>query len=333
MRLFLLFLLAISLNAEILDSKQLFNKKIIKVKEEAIETKKIFYGELRVDESLVSDVVLRFDGFVEDLFVDKTFSYVKKGEPLFSVYSDAVVNAQEEYIFAKKNNQRKSIIDSAFSKLTALDIHKKELREIYKTLNVKENINIYAPTNGYVKVKNINSGSFAKKGKVLFQIEDYSKLWVIAKVYQQDLWFVKVGAKTKVKVDGFGEVLGVVDYIYPTVDTKGKTVDIRVVIDNKNLTYLPKLFAKVAIYSPQKTMLTLPKSAVLTKGDKHYVFKPAGKSDYEPIEVTAKRVSSSKYEILDGVDVGEGVIDRVLFMLDSDAVTNGLYETEEDEDW
>jgi Cu(I)/Ag(I) efflux system membrane fusion protein len=92
------------------------------------------------------------------------------------------------------------------------------------------------------------------------------------------------------------------------------------------------MFAKVQIKEEGKSILTLPKTSVLSKGDKYYVFKPTSKDEFEPIKIKAKRIASNKYEILDGLEAGDEVIDNALFLLDSDAITNALYESD-DEDW
>ncbi len=139
--------------------------------------------------------------------------------------------------------------------------------------------------------------------------------------------------KTKAKIEGFTPVEGIVDFIYPSVNVKDQSISVRILIDNPDLKYFPNLFAKVQFEEDSTSMLQLPKTAVLKKVDKYYVFVPVGKEgQFEPKEITAKRVSAKSYEILSGLGEGEKVIDNTLFMLDSDAVTNALYESE-DEDW
>ena len=135
-------------------------------------------------------------------------------------------------------------------------------------------------------------------------------------------------------IDGLTQAIkSKVDFIYPMVNEKTKTVDVRFIIDNKDLKIYPNMFASVKIKSVNKTMLTLPKTAVLSKGSKHYVFKPISDREFEPVKVEAKRISTNKYEILDGLTKGDKVINNALFLLDSDAVTNALYDSDSDDDW
>lgn len=326
-----LFLGACILNAEILEVKQLFNKKLTEVKKEQIGSSKSFYGRLAFDESRVFDVVSRFDGYITKLDANKLYSMAKKDEALFSIYSDEVSSIIQEINIAKKFN--KSLVESNVNKLKALAVHKKEIKRIIEANEYIHDIAFYAPYDSVVIKKEINNGSFVKKGSLLVQLASLKKLWVIASVYQKDLSFVKKGLKAKVYIDGFAEpVISTVDYIYPTIDETNKSVDVRLVIDNKDLKYSPNMFAKVDIKQINREILTLPKTAVLQKGSKHYVFQYLSESEYEPIEVTAKRISSNKYEIIDGIQEGQRVINNALFLLDSDAITNGLYSSDDD-DW
>ncbi|MBY0539946.1 MAG: efflux RND transporter periplasmic adaptor subunit, partial [Campylobacterales bacterium] len=123
-----------------------------------------------------------------------------------------------------------------------------------------------------------------------------------------------------------------IDFIYPIFDEKTKTVDVRFILENDDLKLVPSMFGKVDISIKKDIMLTLPKTAVLKKANDFYVFKPLQDGEFEPVKIDAKRISSNKYEILSGLNENDEVINNALFLLDSDAVTNALYESDK-EDW
>lgn len=324
-------MLLTTLNAKIIEVNQLFNKTIVKVKQENVGAIKSFYGKTQLDETQTIDIVTRYDGFITKLNANKTYMNVKKGEALFSIYSDKVLSIQKELQVSKNIN--KKLYKSAVDKLVALDITGTELERIKKAKKTVKDITVRAPMNAIVMKKNINDGSAVKKGKLILQLANLEKLWVLADVYQKDLSFVKLGMPAKIYLDGFSSpIQSKVDYIYPVVEAKTKTVKVRFILDNSKLNYFPNMFANVKLQNSKRTMLTLPKTAVLNKGSKYYVFKPVSDSEFEPIEVEVNRISSSKYEIIEGLQANEEVINNALFLLDSDAVTNALYE-EEDEDW
>lgn len=319
------------LNAQILEVEQLFNKKLVKVKKEQIGTLKSFYGRLAFDETKIYDIVSRFDGFVTNLDAKEQYLTLKKGDKLFSLYSDEVLSIQQEIQIAK--NLNKQLVRSSVDKLKALDIDDSVIKNIKDSKTVLKDIPFYSPSNSIVLKKEINQGSFVKKGKLLLQLASLDSVWFIASVYQKDLSFIKNKMEAKVFLDGFENPIQTeVDKIYPIVNSDTKSVDVRFVLKNSDLKYFPNMFGKVMLQEKTKEALTLPKTAVLLKGNKKYVFKLLSKTEIEPIEIEAKRVSSNKYEIIEGLSEKEEVINNALFLLDSDAVTNGLYSSDNG-DW
>ena len=319
------------LNAQILEVSQVFNKKLVKVQKEEIGQVKSFYGATTLNETKTYDIVSRFDGYVTQLNANEKYKTIKKGNPLFTIYSDEVSSIQQELQIAKRFN--KSLVSSNIEKLKSLDINSSVIRKISNSKSIIKNIPFYSPSTSIVLQKNINKGSYIKKGELLLQLASLDELWFIASVYQKDLAFIKKDMKAKIYIDGVSKAIdSKVDMIYPKLDLKTKTFDVRFVIPNKDLKLYANMFAKASIKKLEKQMLTLPKTAVLSKGSKHYVFQKLSSSDFEPIEVNAKRINSEKYEIISGVKEGDEVINNALFLLDSDALTNGLY-TSDDDDW
>ena len=329
---FISLLIFTNLEARIIEVDQLFNKKIVKVKEEKSGITKSFYGKTKIDESKVVDIVSRFDGFITKLNANKNFMPVKKSQVLFSIYSDKILSIQKEIQISKSINR--NLYRSSLEKLKVLNITKSEINRIKKSKSTLSGIKVYSPINAIVIKKNINEASYVKKGNTLFQLANMDKLWFIAKVYQKDLTFVKKDMKALIYIDGLSQAIkSKVDYIYPIFDDKTKTIDVRFIIDNKDLGIYPNMFASVKLRTSSKAKLTLPKTAVLSKGSDFYVFKPISKKEFEPVKIEAKRISSNKYEILDGLNAGDEVINNALFLLDSDAITNALYESDTDDDW
>ncbi|MFY4749465.1 efflux RND transporter periplasmic adaptor subunit [Aliarcobacter butzleri] len=329
--LILILLLGSFINAEILDAKQLFNKKITKVKKEEILLSKSFYGITKIDESSTFDIVSRFDGYITNLNANKSYITIKKGEPLYSIYSSDILSIQNELQISKELNQ--NIYQSTLLKLDNLDIPKESQEKIKNGKLNNNGLVVTSPTNGILLQKNINNKSSVSKGTTLLQIASLDKIWFIASVYQEDLAFIKKDKQATIYIDGLNTSFNTkVDFIYPIFDDKSKTVDVRFILDNKELNLLPSMFGKVDIIDKQKQLLTLPKTAVLKKSDSFYVFKYVSNDEFKPVKIEAKRINSNKYEIISGLNESDEVIDNALFLLDSDALTNSLYESD-NEDW
>ncbi|MFW3345000.1 efflux RND transporter periplasmic adaptor subunit [Aliarcobacter butzleri] len=329
--LILILLLGSFVNAEILDAKQLFNKKITKVKKEEILLSKSFYGITKIDESSTFDIVSRFDGYITNLNANKSYMTIKKGEPLYSIYSSDILSIQNELQISKELNQ--NIYQSTLLKLDNLDIPKESQEKIKSGKLNNNGLVVTSPTNGILLQKNINNKSSVLKGTTLLQIASLDKIWFIASVYQEDLAFIKKDKQATIYIDGLNTSFNTkVDFIYPIFDDKSKTIDVRFILDNKELNLLPSMFGKVDIIDKQKELLTLPKTAVLKKSDSFYVFKYVSNDEFKPVKIEAKRINSNKYEIISGLNENDEVIDNALFLLDSDALTNSLYESD-NEDW
>lgn len=324
-------LLSSFLQAQILDAKQVFNKKTTKVIKEEISINKSFYGITKIDESSLTDVVSRFDGYITKLNANKKYMTIKKGEPLYSIYSQEILSIQNELQVAKNFNQ--NIYQSTLGRLDNLDISKSEQEKIKDGKISSNGLVVTSPMNAILMEKNINQSSAVTKGTTLLQLASLDKIWFVASVYQSDLEFVKKDGEALINIDGINQkIKSKVDFIYPIFDEKTKTVDVRFVLENEDLKLVPSMFGKVDINVKKDFMLTLPKTAVLKKADKFYVFKPLENGEFEPVKIEAKRISSNKYEILSGLNENDEVINNALFLLDSDAVTNALYESDK-EDW
>ena len=152
------------LNAQIIEAKQLFNKKVVKVKKEEVNITKSYYGITKIDESSLVDIVSRFDGYITKLYANKTYMKIKKDAPLYSIYSQEIQSIQGELEIAKEFN--KNIYNSSLQKLDNLAITKKEQEKIKNSKIDSNGILITSPVNGILIEKNINNSSSVKKAEM-----------------------------------------------------------------------------------------------------------------------------------------------------------------------
>lgn len=298
--------------------EQEFNIQNIEVKKHNITPYKEFYGKVTIDEDKIYDINVRFDGFITKLYTSKNYQYVSSGDKLFDIYSKEIYNLFEELELAKKSS--KELYDATRNKLYLYDIDEKNKKE--------ESVTIKSKIDGYITKNNINQNSFVQKGQKIFEISDMSRVWLIVNVYQKDIAFIKEGLETEIMIDGLDKKLSSkVDYIYPVLNAKDQTIPIRIILDNKEKKLFPNMFAKVKIYEKGETVLTVPKNAVIKRDGKLYVFFKDGK-EYSPSEIKAVRIPQG-YKIIEGLEEGDVIVKNALFLLDSDAITNGLYS----DDW
>jgi len=298
--------------------EQEFNIKTIEVKAQNSAIYKEFYGKIVPDTSKTYDIAMRFDGFITKLYAPEQFTFVEKGDKLFSIYSESIYNLYDELDIAK--NRSKALYSSSLKKFKLFGIDP-------KNKNGDSTI-IKSFYSGYITEHNIKEGSFIKKGQKLFEITDISSVWALINIYQKDIEFVQEGMKVEILVDGIKEkYYGKVEKIYPTVNSKDQSISVRVQIDNKEKKLFPNMFMQAKLYKKEQQMLIIPKNALITRDGKQYVFFKDGKY-FSPNEVVAKKVPQG-YEIIQGLQKGDKIVSNALFLLDSDAITNGLYS----DDW
>ncbi len=310
--------------------EQLFNVQTVKVKAEkaAITTKN--FGYVKADESRVYDVIPRFGGYIVTLYADKQYQKVNAGQRLAKVYSPEVLQAKEDYINAINYDKKRSnpeMVSSAREKLQLLGISEREINAVKKSGKADEYTYIYAPSSGYVFEKNVNNrGAFNTKQK-LFTIVDIRKVWVEAKIYQQDLYKYKKLQNFSVKAVGIQKAFTAKKVqLYPSLNPKEATATLRLVANNKSGELLPGMYTTITASNKAQSYLTLPTTAVMRKNGQFYVFVVGEyEGEYEPMVVDVKVLDNNTYIIKSGLNEGDEVVNNALFMMDSDAQINGLY--------
>ena len=324
----------------ILTVEQLFNIDTTTVKKKFLTKTIETYGDLVHPETDIKDITFKINGYVEKLYADYTGKYVKKGEPLLTVYSPELVSAQEEFLRAYEYMKRmeetgveeliksaKQLYDAAYKRLLYWDITPEQIEKLKETGEVQKTMTLYSPYDGWIMEKFVYLGSEVKAGKPVLRIAKHKDLWLMAKVYEADLPFIKAGQKVMVMFDAYPEkhYMAIVDYIYPMMDEKNRVVDVRLIIPNPNYELTPGMYSRVHIKIPIGERLVLPETAVLNTGKRQIVFMQVKKGVFEPVFVKVGRLIDGYYEMLDGVQEGMVVANSALFLLDADAQLRGKY--------
>jgi Cu(I)/Ag(I) efflux system membrane fusion protein len=328
--LLLLTLLPFSLLAKETTLEQLFSVQTIKVQKELSSHTKKNYGYVVADEARIYSITPRFGGFVEKIYADKTYTYVKKGTPLASVYSPEVYKAKEDYINSynyTKKRANKGMLHSAKLKLELLGLSQKEIKELLRTKEVSKITTIYAPVSGYIFKKSITHGSAFSAKNELYKIVNLDEVWVEAKVFEDDITWLKntdnfsISVKSSTKTYKANSKL-----LYPELNPKDATLTLRLRVENSKKELFPGMYANIISQDKKQNYLTLPTNAVMRKDGKYYVFVVGEyEGEYDPLEVNVKPLNAHKYIIINGLNAGDEVVANALFMMDSDAQINGLY--------
>ncbi|RTR38701.1 efflux RND transporter periplasmic adaptor subunit [Shewanella canadensis] len=285
-----------------------------------LHTKIETVGYVKYDEDQLIHVHPRVEGWIEKLYVKAAGDRVTVGQPLYEIYSPALVNAQEEYLLAlDRNNSR--LIQASRNRLKALQLPKNAITELKRSRKVKQNITFFAPQGGVVDNLNIREGFFVKPGNTLLSIGSLDQVWVDAEIFERQSSLVSTGLAVSMTLDYLpGKIWqGKVDYVYPTLDGKTRTLRVRLRFDNTQWELKPNMFAQVTIHAKGEEVLLVPKEAIIRTGSSDRVVLALGEGRYKSIAVKVGRYDEKFAEILSGVSAGDIVASSAQFLLDSES--------------
>lgn len=279
-------------------------------------------GRVAVDETRLYKITTKFDGYIEKLYVNVTGQPIRKGQPLFSVYSPDLLSTQQEYLLAMRAaKQAPSLLAAARQRLLLWDITPAEIRELERTGTARKSITIYSPTNGFVLNKIAVEGARVTAGEPLFEIANLDHVWIQADVYESELQFIRLGAPATTTLSYLpGRTWkGRVTFIAPTVDPMTRTVKVRSEFENADGALKPDMFGDVVIEQPARQVVVVPDSAVLQTGTRSVVFVVKGDGTFEPREVSVGTKTEQVYEVRSGLAAGEKVVTQANFLIDSES--------------
>jgi multidrug efflux pump subunit AcrA (membrane-fusion protein) len=307
------------------ERQQLIGIKTAPVVSQAIHKLIKAVGRVDFAEPKISVMNLKFDGWVEKLYVNATGRAIRKGEPLFDLYSPELVAAQQEYLIALKAGatlgEASSLLKSAREKLRLWGVTDRQVEELGRTGEFKTTVTVYAPGSGIVIEKNVVQGQKVMSGESLFKIADLSTVWILGEVYEYELPFIKTGQTVQASLAYYpGESFaGKITYIYPYLKPETRTNQVRIEVANPSLKFKPEMFANLEIHVDYGTKLTIPADAVLDAGTTKIAFVARGDGYFEPREVKLGVRGEDVYEVLGGVSEGEKVVTSANFLIDSES--------------
>jgi Cu(I)/Ag(I) efflux system membrane fusion protein len=278
-------------------------------------------GYVDYDESKLSHIHLRTRGWIEKLYVESEGDQVRQGDPILQIYSPELVNAQEEYVQAIKLGNT-DVLRASHDRLVALGIPEDQIKQLAKTRKVKQRITIYAPQDGVVATLPIRDGMYVKPETRIMSLADLSSVWVQAEVFERQADWVRVGNPADIRLSYLPgrEWEGKVQYIYPSLDPKTRTLRVRMRFNNPDEALKPNMYANVKIYGgPTENVLVIPAAALIRTGREERVVIARAEGRFEARPVRAGIETGDWVEIVSGLKPGEEVVTSGQFLIDSEA--------------
>jgi multidrug efflux pump subunit AcrA (membrane-fusion protein) len=291
-------------------------------------------GQLVADETKLAHVHVKVKGWIEKVYVDFVGQLVKKGQPLFTVYSPDLVATEQEYLIARKGEDylgnapyrqisegATSLLDATRDRLRLWDITDDQIARLEKTGKIERTMTFYSPVSGFVLDRQAYPQTAVGPDKELYLVADLSDIWVNADVYEYEIPYVHVGQRATMRLSYYpGKTYtGKVTYIYPTVDPQTRTVKVRLEFPNPNFDLKPQMFADVELNVDYGTNLLVPAEAVLDSGSRQTVFVVKGDGYFEPRDIKVGPRVDDKFIVLSGLKPGETIVTSGNFLIDSES--------------
>jgi Cu(I)/Ag(I) efflux system membrane fusion protein/cobalt-zinc-cadmium efflux system membrane fusion protein len=304
------------------------------VQRRSVNDRVLTTGNVAVDETRLAYVQLRFSGYIQKVFVDATYQYVRKGQPLFTVYSPDLVSTEREYLVARSSQRQlaqvtdpditadaASLVNAAAERLRQWNIPKREIARLESSGQVQQELEIDSPVSGFVTEREALPNKYAQPDTRLYTMADLSTVWVFAQVFQNDLGRIKVGDSATLTVDTYpGRTFtGRVNFIYPDIDMTTRTARVRLVFPNPGLQLTPGMFVNVSLDIPMGEHEVIPATGVLHSGTRQIVFVDHGGGNLEPREVQLGARAGDDYIVLKGLTAGERIVTSANFLIDSES--------------
>ena len=278
-------------------------------------------GYVQYDEESLVHIHPRIEGWVEKLHLKAEGDPGKKGQALYALYSPQLVTAQEEFLIAL-NRKNQQLISAAKDRLRALQLSDWFIQQLDKTRKVEQTVTFYAPQSGVLDRLNIREGFFVKPGTSMMSIGSLDEVWVEAEIFERQAALVDVGLPVTMTLDYKPNKRwqGKVDYIYPTLDAKTRTLRIRLRFANDDKQLKPNMFARIQINAKtdEKT-LVIPSEAIIRTGSQNRVVLALDEGQFKSIAVGLGQNGDQWIEITEGLSEGDRVVTSAQFLLDSES--------------
>lgn len=316
------------------DKQQLIGVRTATVDREPLMRTVRTTGQLTADETRIEHVHVKINGYIDKVYVDYVGQLVKKGQPLFTVYSPDLVATQEEYLIAKRGNTTmgnsdfkevsqgaQSLLDSARRRLKLWDITDEQIARLDQSGEVTRTLTFYSPVSGFVMDRKAFPQTAITPDMDLYQITDLSKIWVNADIYEYEVPFVKIGQTADMSLSYYAgkTYTGKITYIYPTVDPVSRTVKVRIEVPNPRFELKPQMFTNVELKINYGNQILVPQEAVMDSGDKQYVFMVHEGAMFEPRTIQMGAKLDGKVVVLSGLKPGDTIVTSGNFLVDSES--------------
>jgi len=281
-------------------------------------------GKVVYDTTRLSDVSVKYQGWIRRLYVDKPGQAVARGRPLFTLYSPELYAAQREFlaVLASRGPGRaQELVEAARQRLLLWDLTSAQIDRLEATGEPEAEIAILSPVSGYVVEKHVVEGAAVEPGMQLFRLAGLDRVWVEAEVYESELPLVAIGDPATVRLPYLPgrSFPATVAFVYPYLDPTSRTGRVRLELPNPDLELKPEMYAEVEIVEDLGGRLAVAEEAILYAGDRRFVFLDLGDGRLKPQRVELGLRAGDRVEVVEGLAAGDVIVTSGNFLVAAEA--------------
>ena len=274
-------------------------------------------GQITFDDRKVATIISRVAGRIEDVRVSQ-WDYVRRGQPIATLYSPDIMTAEAEYLQAKDvaaklnaatdHDFARTMVEASRRKLELLGIGDDQIARI---TGAAPNFVMRAPISGNIVQNQALKGSAVSAGDVLYSLGTLEDVWITADIYEDDLARVKVGQELEAVTTAYPDEVfhGNIARISPNVDPNTHTVQIRCEVKNPDFKLKPQMLARVTIVVRAGEALLVPLDALVFETDRYFAYVDTGNNLFERREVAIGAWDQEGYaRVISGLREGDRVV-------------------------
>lgn len=304
------------------DQQAKIGLKISKAEKKAVSHTIRTVGTVTADQRKEAHVHSKLSGWIEIIFADYVGKAVKKGDPLFNLYSPELVSTQEEFLAANKQaGVGKELAQAAIERLKLWGVPDREINRLKKGGKSSRTITFESPVAGFIISKNAIQGMYISPGMELYQIADLSRIWIMITLYEYDVATVSLGDEAEVQMpfDPNLKLQAKIAYISPDIEAETRTAKARIEIENKNQSLKPGMYVNIQIKKDLGEAIVVPEDAIIDTGMRKVLFVRSNQTHFEPREVKVGPRVEGQFIIISGLKAGEEVVSSAHFFLDAES--------------
>ncbi len=291
-------------------------------------------GIVTPDDDRMLFIHARTGGWIEKLHLITEGERVERKDVLVDFYSPWINQVQMDFITAleaydftsydpSKKTEVSARLDSLRNSLRLLNVMDMDIMRIKNSRKVQNTIQLMAPQGGIVTELGVREGTYVEPYQSMFTIVDLSQVWVMVDIYEHQAPWVRKGHQAEITAPAIPgrQWSGTIDFIYPEVDPKTRTLRARIAVPNPDEALLLNMYVQIELSAnaSQQEVLSVPREAVIVTGEREVVIKSLGKGHFQPVEVVSGIWAENQAEILSGLNEGDEVVVSGQFLIDSES--------------